>query len=90
MIWEGDGGEDGPLVEILIGTIEEPNGCAPECHIHHQERLSWCEADDALPRYRVWHDDDDEPYSYGPASQNSPLGGICESRNHLLKLQIHV
>jgi hypothetical protein len=38
----------------------------------------------------VWHDDDDEPYSYGPASQNSPLGGVCESRNHLLKLQIHV
>ena len=67
MTWEGDGGEHGPIVEFLIGTMDEPNAFAPQCHIHHQERLSWFETSDRLPRYRIWHDDGDEPYSFAPA-----------------------
>lgn len=67
MTWEGDGGEEGPLVEFLISTMDNPGAFPPECHIHHQERLKWFETSDRLPRYRVWHDGDDEPYSNEPA-----------------------
>ena len=67
MTWEGDGGEEGPLVEFLISTLDNPEDFAPQCHIHDQERYSWFETHDQLPRYRVWHDGDDEPVRYGPA-----------------------
>lgn len=66
LTWEGDGGEVGPMVEILIGTLDDPEAFAPECHIHHGERLSWFETADTLPRYRVWHDDGEEPYRPDP------------------------
>ena len=66
MTWEGDGGEEGPLVEFLISTLDNPEDFAPQCHIHDQERYSWFETHDQLPRYRVWHDGDDEPVRYGP------------------------
>ena len=69
MTWEGDGGEIGPMVEFLINTFDNPQDFAPECHIHHQERLPWLEIHDTLPRYRVWHDGDDEPYLHGPADK---------------------
>jgi len=68
LTWEGDGGEHGPLVEIHINTFDEPEAFAPACHIHHGERLSWFETSDRLPRYRVWHDDGDEPYLHAPAT----------------------
>ena len=62
MTWEGDGGDHGPLVEILIATMDAPEDFAPECHIHHGERLCWLKTADRLPRYKVWHDDGDLPY----------------------------
>ena len=62
LTWEGDGGEHGPLIEILINTLDDPEAFIPQCHIHHAEKMSWFETDDTLPRYRVWHDDGDEPY----------------------------
>lgn len=69
LTWEGDGGEEiGPLVELHIGTMDHPEAFPPECHIHHGERLPWFETVDHLPRYRVWHDDGDEPYSHQPAA----------------------
>jgi hypothetical protein len=66
LTWEGDGGELGPLVELLISTLDNPEAFTPECHIHHAERLSWFESTDTLPRYRVW--DDEEPYLTAPAT----------------------
>jgi len=66
MTWEGDGGELGPLVEVLISTLDNPDAFAPEGHIHHGERIAWFDTSDNLPRYRVW--DDEEPYLTAPAS----------------------
>ncbi len=66
LTWEGDGGELGPLVEFLISTLDDPNAFAPQCHLHHAERISWMETSDNLPRYRVW--DDEEPYLKEPAT----------------------
>lgn len=69
MTWEGDGGDIGPMVEVLVGTMDDPDSFVPECHIHHQERVSWFETQDTLPRYKIWHDDGDEPYQYGPETE---------------------
>ncbi len=66
LTWEGDGGEQGPLVEFLISTLDDPNAFAPQGHLHHAERISWFEISDKLPRYRVW--DDEEPYLKEPAT----------------------
>jgi hypothetical protein len=66
LTWEGDGGDIGPMVEILVGTLDTPEDFAPECHIHDQERLPWFETHDSLPRYKIWHDDGAAPYRHGP------------------------
>jgi len=62
--WEGDGGELGPLVELHINTFDDPNQFPPEQHIHHDERLSWFDTADELPRFHEW--DEGEPYCHGP------------------------
>lgn len=67
LTWEGDDAEEGPLVEFLMSTMDDPEAFAPQCHIHHQERLAWFDTSDTLPRYRVWHDGDDEPYMHEQA-----------------------
>ena len=66
LTWEGDGGEFGPLVELLISTFDDPNAFAPQGHLHHAERISWFETTDNLPRYRVW--DAEDPYLKQPAT----------------------
>ncbi len=66
LTWEGDGGEFGPLVELLISTFDDPNAFAPQGHLHHAERISWFETTDNLPRYRAW--DDEDPYLKQPAT----------------------
>ena len=65
LTWEGDGDELGPLVEIHIGTLDDPNAFTPQCHVHHDEKLSWFDVADDLPRYHEW--DEGEPYRHGPA-----------------------
>jgi len=65
LTWEGDGEELGPLVEILVGTLDDPNQFVPECHVHHDERLQWFDVADELPRHHEW--DEGEPYQHGPA-----------------------
>ena len=60
LTWEGEFGEAGALVELLVGTFDDPNAFAPEGHLHHLERISWFETTDNLPRYRAW--DSEEPY----------------------------
>ena len=54
LTWEGDGDELGPLVEILVGTADDPSKLAPQFHVHHAERIPWFETSDSLPRYREW------------------------------------
>jgi hypothetical protein len=66
LTWEGDGGELGPLVEILVSTLDNPEDFAPQSHVLHGERLPWFETTDSLPRYRVL--DDEAPYLTAPAA----------------------
>lgn len=71
LTWEGDGGEIGPMIELLIATLDAADAFAPDCHIHHGERIAWFETHDGLPRFKVWHDDGEAPYLTGP----EPLRG---------------
>jgi hypothetical protein len=56
LTWEGDGEELGPLVEIHVGTTDDPNQLAPQLHLHYAERIPWFEVSDALPRYHEWEE----------------------------------
>jgi hypothetical protein len=64
LTWEGDGDELGPLVEIHVGTLDDPSMVSPQCHIHHDERIEWFDVADDLPRHHEW--DEGEPYRHGP------------------------
>ncbi len=55
----------GPLIEIHIGTLDDPSRFTPESHVHHDERIAWFDVADDLPRYHEW--DEGEPYRHGPA-----------------------
>ena len=67
MTWEGDGGEMGPLVEILIGTLDKPDTFVPEEHQWDAERVAWFDTADTLPRYQEFHDETTPPLRHGPA-----------------------
>jgi hypothetical protein len=66
LTWEGDGEELGPLIEIHMGTLDDPGALTPTCHVHHDERLSWFDTAGALPRYREW-EVEEGPYRTDPA-----------------------
>ena len=66
LTWEGDGEELGLLVEIHMGTLDDPNVHAPKCHVHHDERISGFDAAGSLPRYHEW-EVDEGPYRSDPA-----------------------
>ena len=66
LTWEGDGEELGLLVEIHMGTLDDPNVHAPKCHVHHDERIAWFDAAGSLPRYHEW-EVDEGPYRSDPA-----------------------
>ena len=52
-------------VEFNISTLDNPDDYVPDRHWCHDERISWFEVADELPRYTT--DNDDAPYRYGPA-----------------------
>lgn len=66
LTWEGDGGDGNMLIEILTGTLDDPDSMPPECHNLHAERISWFDTADTLPRYRAF--DDEPPYMNKPAN----------------------
>jgi len=65
LTWEGDGEELGQLIEIHMGTLDDPSALKPNCHIHHDERISWFDVAGTLPRYHEW-EDDEVPYRNDP------------------------
>jgi hypothetical protein len=52
LTWEGnDAGSE--LVEFHISTLDNPDEFPPNEHTHHDERISWFEVADKLPRHRA-------------------------------------
>ena len=56
MSWEGDGGELGPIFELLISTFDWPEQLVPTSHAFEPERLSWFDVADDLPRFEGFSD----------------------------------
>lgn len=51
LTWEGDGGDRGPIIELYIGTFDDPDVLVPTVHSFYSERISWMDVADNLPRY---------------------------------------
>lgn len=39
------------VVDINLGSLDEPDAIAPRCHIYESRRLSWFDTADELPRF---------------------------------------
>ena len=48
--WEGIW-HDKPIIETYIATLDDPEACAPDRHAFIEERLSWFDVADDLPRF---------------------------------------
>jgi hypothetical protein len=66
LTWEGDGEELGMLIEIHMGTLDDPDALEPRCHVHHDERVAWFDVAGRLPRFHEW-EVDEGPYRTDPA-----------------------
>lgn len=42
------------LVDISIGSLDDPESISPALHYWHSRHLSWAEFADDLPRYAQW------------------------------------
>jgi hypothetical protein len=67
LTWEGHVEElGGDLIEVFVGTTDDPNALVPQFHIWVDERNEWFDTVDELPRYHGWMHLGDEPFSHGP------------------------
>ena len=71
LTWEGDGGDIGPIVEIHIGTFDNPHALVPTSHAFYNERLPWIDKADQLPRFEGFPGDS-PILQYGPSSGSLP------------------
>jgi hypothetical protein len=39
------------IVDLYVGTLNDPSRVAPTCHVHAEEQLAWFEMADELPRF---------------------------------------
>ena len=70
MTWEGYVEElGGDLIEVFIGTTDDPNALVPQFHIWMDERIDWYDIVDQLPRYHGWNHDGSEPFVHGAAME---------------------
>lgn len=71
LTWEGDAGEElGPIVELHLSTLDDPEALAPTAHAFYPERISWFDIADDLPRFEGFVDES-PLLSHGPARQAS-------------------
>ena len=43
-----------PHLDVLLATLESPDDVPPTYHVRMAEKVSWCDLDDALPKYEGW------------------------------------
>ncbi len=52
LTWEGtDDPARGPIVEVHISTLDDPDAFVPTNHLFYPERIKWFDVYDDLPRY---------------------------------------
>ncbi len=49
--WHGDAQRHADVIELYVGTFDEPATLVPEFHIYYGERVAWYDTADHLPRY---------------------------------------
>jgi hypothetical protein len=54
------------IVELYIGTLDDPNRYAPDRHWFQKDQLTWFETLDNLPRYSRLDADGVQPVHVGP------------------------
>lgn len=60
------------MVDVFIGTLDDPAAVRPDAHVHAGEQLPWFELHDTLPRY-AQGSTNVSPIRHGPApTQGSP------------------
>ena len=75
LTWEGVSTVSGhPIIELHMGTLDDPETFAPAAHWLHPERLPWFEVADDLPRFRGKAMPDEEPYAHGPQRMAPVIG----------------
>jgi hypothetical protein len=72
--WEGNH-EGHEIIEFHISTFDKPDDFVPDRHWYHDERITWFDVADDLPRYRGAGMKDEEPYRHGPAIQHPEVEG---------------
>ena len=66
LTWEGVwGGKE--VVEVHVSTLDDPELVRPDRHTFYEERLSWFDVFDRLPRFNG-SSTEAEPDSFGPSS----------------------
>jgi len=73
LTWEGDGGDQGPIVEFHISTFDNPDALVPSAHAFYPERITWLDIADNLPRYDGFSGDS-PLLRHGPVSEGLPQG----------------
>jgi hypothetical protein len=67
LTWEGTVEElGGELIEVFVGTTDDPDALIPMAHIWSDERYKWFDTVDELPRYHGWLHTGHEPMAHGP------------------------
>jgi hypothetical protein len=66
LTWEGDGGELGEILEIHIGTFDDPGALVPASHAFESQRIRWFDVADTLPRFEGFSEGS-RLLHYGPA-----------------------
>jgi len=66
LTWEGVWGGK-KVIEVHVGTLDDPEHVRPDRHVFYEERLSWFDVFDRLPRFNG-SSTDAEPDSFGPSS----------------------
>ncbi len=72
LTWEGDGGDLGRIIELHVGTFDDPEAMVPTSHAFEPERVSWFDIADELPRFEGFSD-------LSPLLHQGPLSSIKSS-----------
>ena len=70
LTWEANlsvfGGDDLQITEFTISSLDEPRNFVPDQHWYDDERISWFDVSDDLPRYQKLRFEGAKPIRYGP------------------------
>ena len=70
LTWEAVWGEK-RVTEVHVSTLDDPEKVRPDRHVFYEERLSWFDLSDQLPRFNG-SSTNAEPDSFGPSIKRHP------------------